>query len=380
MLALAEIFRREGQADRATGADRMLPSHLAAMQASAQCRTEALGGHVSQCPACGDLESSDHACQHRPGPTCQHEAATPGLAPQRALLLPVPYCLVPCTRPEDLRPRARTPPILMDHLLCQTSAAALPTLARDPHALGGQIGMLGVLHPWTRDLASHPHGHDLVPGGALSPEGSPGFAPRSAAWLGPVRARSRLFRGKCTAALTTAGLCEPVPSQVWPKDWVAHCQPAGTGPAVLASFAPAIYRMALTNNRLETREDGPVTFRFKQRSGAGWKRLTLPAEACLHRCLQPVLPRRLSTVRSDGVLSPSRRQVLPHIKTFLAAGPSNDPATDSAPSRGREQLRPAPAQERRCRTCGGPLVCLRRRAPHAREPPACARAVPRIPG
>jgi len=268
----------------------------------------------------------------------------------------------------------------MYNLLFQTSAAALQTLALDPHYLGGQIGMMGVLHTWTRDLAYHPHVHYLVPGGALSPEGSQWFSPRSAAWLVPVRALSRLFRGKCKVALTTAGLCEPVPSQVWRKDWVTHCKPAGTGTAVLAYFAPYIYRIALTNNRLEKLEDGHVTFRFKKRSGAGWKRLTLPAEAFIHRFLQHVLPRRFSKVRSYGLLSPRRRKVLPQIRTFLAAGPSNDPATDSAPSQGRAQIHPAPAQERRCRTCGGPLVCLVRLAPHAREPPAYARVVPRIQG
>src|SRR5262249_32675269 len=156
---------------------------------------------------------------------------------------------------------------LMYNLLFQTSAAALQTLALDPHYLGGQIGMVGVLHTWTRDLAYHPHVHYLVPGGALSPEGSQWFAPRCAAWLGPVRALSRLSRDKCQAALTPAALCKGIPSQVWHKDWVPLCQPAGTGTAALASFAPYIYRIALTNNRLEKLEDGHVTFRFKRRSG-----------------------------------------------------------------------------------------------------------------
>ncbi len=56
MVELAEIFRRSGPAYRATFADRLPTSHLEAMAAIAQCRTEALRGHVSQCPACGDLE------------------------------------------------------------------------------------------------------------------------------------------------------------------------------------------------------------------------------------------------------------------------------------------------------------------------------------
>lgn len=56
MRELADIFRRSGAAYRAKCHDRLLPSHLAAMAAIAQCRTEALGGHLYQCADCGALE------------------------------------------------------------------------------------------------------------------------------------------------------------------------------------------------------------------------------------------------------------------------------------------------------------------------------------
>ena len=56
MAEVAELFQRYGPAYRATFADRRPKTHLEALVAIAQCRTEALGGHVSHCPACGDLE------------------------------------------------------------------------------------------------------------------------------------------------------------------------------------------------------------------------------------------------------------------------------------------------------------------------------------
>jgi hypothetical protein len=185
----------------------------------------------------------------------------------------------------------------------------------------------------------------------------------------PVRAHSRLFRGTCKAALTIAGLGDPVPPQVWHKAWVTHGKPAGTGTEVLTSFAPSIDRIALATNRLEALEDGQVTCRFKKRSGAGWKRLTLPAEAFIHRFLQHVLPRGFIKVRSYGVLSPRRRKVLPQIRALLAACPSTALAAESAPPRDGHQTGPAPPQEQHCRICGGPLVFLVRLSPHAREPP-----------
>jgi hypothetical protein len=370
MLELAEIFRRYGPAYRAKFADRLLPSHLAAMEAIEQCRTEAFGGHLYQCAECGELEYSYHSCKNRHCPKCQNEATTRWLEQQRMLLLPVPYFLVTFTLPEELRSVAHSHQKLLYNRLFQTSAAALQALALDPHYLGGQIGMVGVLHTWTRDLAYHPHVHYLVPGGALSPEGTRWLSPRSDAWLVPVRALSRLFRGKFKAALTTAAdLCALVPPQVWHKDWVTHCQPAGTGTEVLTYFAPYIYRIALTNNRLETLEDGQVTFRFKKRNGAGWKRLTLPAEAFISRFLQHVLPRGFCKVRSYGLLSPSRRKMLPQIRTLLAADLTTAPAPKGESPRAPTTPPPTPAADRRCRHCGGRLIFLGRLAPHTREPP-----------
>lgn len=235
---------------------------------------------------------------------------------------------------------------------------------------------MGVLHPWTRDLASHPPVPDLVPGGALSPEGVQGLSPRSAAWLVPVRARSRLCRGTCTAALTPAGLDDPVPPQGWHTAWVTHGTPAGTGTEVLPSFAPSISRSARTTTRLDTRADGHGTGRFTTRSGAGGQRLTLPAAAFLHRFLPPVLPKKCPTVRSSGFLSPSRRTGLPQLRTLVAACPSTVPGPASAPPRAPHTPPPTPAEARRGRPCGGLLVFLVRLSPSPRAPPSAQRGSP----
>jgi hypothetical protein len=369
MVELADIFRRHGPEYRAKFKDRLLPSHLAAMRAIEDCRTEALGGHVYQCPACGDLEYSYHSCKNRHCPKCQNDAATQWLEKQRELLLPVPYFLVTFTLPAELRPVARSHQALIYNLLFQTSAAALKALTLDPKYLGGQIGMVGVLHTWTREMAYHPHVHYLVPGGALSPDGSTWLTPRSAEWLVPVHALSKLFRGKFKAALSTAGLLVPVPPQVWKKGWVTHCKPAGTGSEVLAYFAPYLRRIAITNNRLETLVDGHVTFRVKESRNHQWQHRTLPAEEFIRRFLQHVLPKGFIKVRYSGVLSPSRRPALAQIRTLLEARPSHGQATQRNHSQKRQETLPTPAEERHCRTCGGQLVFLFHLAPNKSRPP-----------
>ena len=67
--------------------------------------------------------------------------------------------MVTFTLPEGLRQVARQNQKLIYELLFQTSAAALQELAADPRFVGGQIGLLGVLQTWTRDLMYHPHVH-----------------------------------------------------------------------------------------------------------------------------------------------------------------------------------------------------------------------------
>jgi hypothetical protein len=53
--------------------------------------------------------------------------------------------------------------------------------------------------------------------------------------------------------------------QVWHKGWVTHGASAGIGTEVLSYFAPYLYRLARTTNRLETLADGHVTCRVKER-------------------------------------------------------------------------------------------------------------------
>ena len=146
MTELAEIFRCYGPRYRAKFGERMLLSHRQAMRDIEHCRTEALGGHVYHCDHCDETQYSYHSCKNRDCPKCQNSAGQQWLEQQQDLLLPVPYFLVTFTLPTELREIARRHQKLIYHLLFRTSAAALQQLARDPRFVGGQIGMIGVLH------------------------------------------------------------------------------------------------------------------------------------------------------------------------------------------------------------------------------------------
>lgn len=369
MVELADSFRLHGPEYRARFGDRMPPSHLGAMRDIAPCRPEALGGHVSQCAECQALEYSSHSCKKRHCPTGQNDEATRWRATQRALLLPVPSFRVTFTLPEALRPVARSHQQCLYNVLLQTSAAALQGLALDATHLGGQIGMVGVLHTWTRDMAYHPHVHSLVPAGALSPDGAQWLAPRYEDGLVPVRALSHIFRGKFKEKIAHANLLDHAPAHVWQQAWVTHGEPVGTGNAVITSLAPDIRRIAMTNNRMEKLEDGYVTFRFKASGSKEWQHRTVPAHACIRRFLQHVLPKGFIKVRYYGFLRPTCRNVLTHIRHLLATSAWHLLAPPDEKNQPPHQPPPATPPARQCTTCRGQLVLIHHLSRPTRAPP-----------
>jgi Transposase zinc-binding domain/Putative transposase len=232
MLELADIFRRYGPDYRAQFQERMPPSHLRAMRDIENCRTPPLGGQIYLCEPCHEFLYSYHSCQNRHCPKCQNDAADDWLNQQRQLLLPVPSFLVTFTLPEELHALARSHQQVLYGILFRASAAALQKLARDPKYVGGQMGMMGVLETWARDLHYHPHVLYVVPGGGLS-DYHRRWLPANPKFFLPVKALSRIFRAKFRDALKKAGLFDSVSPQLWKKDWVVHCEPVGNGEQAL---------------------------------------------------------------------------------------------------------------------------------------------------
>jgi hypothetical protein len=370
-LELADIFRDYGPAYRARYGDRLLPSHRRVMRAIEQCRTEALGGQVATCTQCEQVQYHYHSCRNRHCPKCQHAQAQQWLETQQELLLPVPYFLLTFTLPAELRPFARQQQKLFYALLFQASAAASQQLARDPRFLGGQIGLVGVLHTWTRDLRYHPHVHYLVPAGGLAADGQTWLAARKNFFL-PVRALSRLFRGHFQRALQKTDAYALVPSKVWQQDWVVHCRPVGQGQTALKYLAPYIFRVALSNRRLVKVANDQVTFRYKDAKSGQTKFCTLPAEQFIHRFLQHVLPRGFVKVRYYGLFSPGSRKRLANLQRQLAQSPSTvtpDPLQSPAPVSAPTPPKSSEVDTTRCPVCGGVMRLRAILRPQARCPP-----------
>ena len=369
MITLGDIFRRYGPDYREKAGDRIPASHRAAMAAIEQCRTAALGGHVSTCPQCATTRYTYHSCRNRHCPTCQQGHAQTWLAKQQKLLLPVPYFLVTFTIPAQLRTVTRQNQRRLYSLLFRSSAAALQQLAADPRFLGGQIGMVGVLQTWTRDLRYHPHIHYLVPAGALAPDGSRWLAAKGQ-FLVHVKPLAALFRGKVRAGLRQLKLEKEVASEAWSKPWVVDCRAVGSGQAALKYLAPYIFRVALSNNRIVRVVNDQVTFRYRDGDTKKTRTCTLPAEQFIGRFLQHVLPKGFVKVRSFGLFRSGNRPLLTKVREMLAATEVACPVALIAAGT-VETAVAAPAQPiSHCPACGAVMQVTHVPRPTSRSPPA----------
>jgi len=320
-IELADIFRQCGPAYRQKYAGHIPIHHLQAMQAIETCRTEALGGQVFVCPDCEQVQYSYHSCRNRHCPKCQNENAQAWQEQQQAMLLPVPYFLLTFTLPAGLREFSRHQPRLIYDLLFRMSAAATQKLAQDPRFVGGQVGMVGVLHTWGRNLAYHPHVHYLVPAGGLAVDRKTWLAARQK-FLLPVKALSRIFRAKMRQALAKVDVEGLISADVWQQNWVVHCKAVGCGQLALKYLAPYIFRVAISNRRILKLEDDAelvptVTFRYRA-TDTGQERLcTLAAEEFIRRFLQHILPKGFVKVRYYGFFSAGSHPRLAAIRQQL---------------------------------------------------------------
>lgn len=366
MPELADIFRRHGPEYLSKFSDRMLPSHLTAMEDILNCRTEAMGGHVHVCDHCAALRYSYHSCKNRHCPKCGGDSADLWLKKQLDLLLPQFYFLVTFTLPEELRSVARANQKAVYDLLFTSSSEALKKLALDPRILGGRLAMLGVLHTWGRDLCYHPHIHYIVAGGCLSSDNR--WLGSSEKFLVPVAALSPIFRGKFRDGLKKLGLsADP---RVWKKNWVVHSKPVGAGESALRYLAPYVYRVALSNNRIEHVGENTVSFRYKQSDTGSWRRMILSSMDFIQRFLQHVLPDGFHKVRYYGLLSPRNRNTFKLLQNILTTSSTLEAILKSR----EEQLSTLSAGNRAaepplCPHCGGTLRWLKSLSPTGRGPP-----------
>jgi len=303
------------------------------------CRTAALGGHIETCASCGKVRHVYHSCRNRHCPTCQTRAKDAWLRARRQELLPVPYFHLVFTLPHALNGLiGRHPRQLYEGLFAAVSET-LTEFADDPRHLGGEAAFSLILHTWQQDLGRHVHLHALVAGGALT-QGGEWKTPKRG-FLFPVKALSRVFRGKFMARLDALRSKEgwrvdaqldgtpwrDLKRALYAHDWVVYAkQPLGGPAQVLEYLGRYTHRVAISNERIVGIDEGQVAFRVRADPGSGKKRVMhLPGPAFIERFFLHVLPNGFKRIRHYGLLAPAHKtRRLAQARSALAA-PTPEP-------------------------------------------------------
>lgn len=381
-LDVAEVFRRYH--------DQYLATHAASRQQRwvlhdlMACRTAALGGHRRRCGDCGHEQIAYNSCRNRHCPKCQAQKQAAWLEARRADLLEVPYYHIVFTLPEALGPLALQNKRLLYGLLFRAASETLLTIARDPRHLGAKIGFTAVLHTWGQRLLHHPHLHCVVPAGGLSDDEQRWVAAREQFFL-PVRVLSRLFRGKYLAYLQQAyreghlvlagrlkDLAEPSAwgtflAPIAQTDWVVYAKaPFGSAEQVLKYLARYTHRVALSNRRLVSLDEGQVAFRYKDyRRGQREGVLRLAAVEFIRRFLLHVLPKGFVRIRHYGLLANRcRREKLHRCRQLLGSVAPSETEPVSAPEAALSEGRAL------CPVCQRGRMLITEKLPPSRAGPA----------
>ena len=253
------------------------------------------------------------------------------MAARERELLPVPYFHVVFTLPKPLAALAFQNKKVIYGMLFQAAAETLAEVAENPRHLGARIGFVAILHTWGQNLMHHPHLHCVVPAGGIALDQSRWVPCRQTKgrkpFFLPVRVLSRVFRGKfihklkkayrrrnlvfvnCLSRLAKSPEFSQMIDRVVETDWVVYAKQPFGGPAqVLKYLSRYTHRVAISNQRLVSMQDGRVTFRWKDYADSSrTKAMTLTGCEFMRRFLIHTLPAGFTRIRHYGFLANRNR-------------------------------------------------------------------------
>jgi hypothetical protein len=155
-----------------------------------------------------------------------------------------------------------------------------------------------------------------------------------------------------------------LPPKIFSKEFIVHCQSAGSGINTIKYLSRYVFRVAIDNRRIISMKDGQIKFWYKDREKGGVSRvLKLDADEFIRRFLQHVLPSGFVKVRHYGFLHPNTSQDLNLLKVKILK--FAEALADLIPDDVNDHLTSWSMRSPRCRYYGRDmvLVTVRRSAP-----------------
>jgi len=354
---LADVVRLFGDEYRRSVS---LPRHeLKVLRDIELCRTARLGGHLYKCDRCGHEQPQYDSCRNRHCPKCQSLAKARWLDARRRELLPVGYFHVVFTLPHILNVLALWNKRLIYDLLFACASETLKQFAASGrHRMMGHPGITAILHTWDQRIKQHPHLHCVVSGGALSFDGQRWMSSRKK-FLFPVRALSKVFRGKflakleelyCkdklrfygeVAPLSRPGSFDRLLENLRRKEWIVYSKaPFATPEKVLNYLGSYTHRVAISNYRIRSVSKRGVSFFWRDRANGNRSRvMTLKGSEFLKRFMLHVLPKGYVRIRYYGLLAGSQKKAnLAVCRRLLRVAPPPGQEKEAPPEKTAREL------------------------------------------
>jgi len=318
---VADVFRVYGQEYRQSHS--MSYEQMKAMSHIQVCRSAKLGGHIEQCDQCGFKQNSYNSCRDRHCPKCQTMVKEQWLNDRKAELLPCGYFHLVFTLPHELNPIILCNKRVTLKLLFTAVNETLQAFAKDPKwHLYGKIGFIAVLHTWSQKLMDHFHLHCLIPAGVLSFK-KDSWIPAHESFLFKIESLAKEFKKRYLDYLTTAyrkgELIFPgntarfespqefahLLESLLKATWIAYAKrPFADPEQVLEYLGRYTHRVAISNNRILSIDNGKVTFTYRDRQDNNKiQPMSLDADEFIRRFLLHILPRGFMKIRYFGFLA-----------------------------------------------------------------------------
>jgi len=333
---VADIFRVYGKEYRHTHS--MSYKQMKTMHHIQVCRSAELGGHIEQCNQCGFERNAYNSCRDRHCPKCQTLVKEQWLNDRKAELLPCGYFHLVFTLPHELNPIILCNKRVTLQIFFTAVNETLQAFAKDPKwHLYGRLGFIAVLHTWSQVIMDHFHLHCLIPAGVLSFKKDK-WIPAHDSFLFRIDSLAKEFKKRYLHYLQTAyrknelifpgntakfespqgfaNLLEPLLEATW----IAYAKRPFAGPEqVLEYLGRYTHRVAITNNRILSIDNGKITFTYRDRQNNNEIRTRiLAADEFIRRFLLHILPGGFMKIRYFGFLAhKNKKQAVAIIRKLI---------------------------------------------------------------
>jgi len=293
----------------------ILPGHLKALVAMAQCRQEHGPHMLAQCSEqqCRQLTYIPHSCGHRNCPHCQNHESQQWIDKQIGKLLPTTYYLITFTLPCQLRELAWRNQRTIYSLMFRAVQDILKTFTKNDKQLGGAAGFTTILHTHARNLDYHPHIHVVIPAASINLK-TLLWRVKSSDYLFSHKALAKVFRAKFIQAAYDQNLQVP---KSCPQKWVVDCKNVGNGDKAIVYLGRYLYRGVVREQDILRCTDTTITYRYLHAKTGQYRAKTVTGEYFLYLLMLHVLPKGFRRARCYGFLHPCSKKLILFLQMIL---------------------------------------------------------------